>query len=51
MFDDYIIHDRTDRCNIMCPITAHDKQQPTYVYDSGSGCNITIPKNTTTTAL
>ena len=36
-FGDFIRNDRTDRCNIMCSMPAHDKQQPAYVDDAGSG--------------
>ena len=36
VFDGFIRNDKTDRCNIICSITAYDKQQPTYVDDSGS---------------
>ena len=35
----------------MCSIPAHDKQQPTYVDDVGSGDNRAIPKNATTAEL
>ena len=35
----------------MCSITAHDKQQPTYVDDASSGGGRSIPKNSTTAAL
>ena len=31
VFDDFIRNYRTDRCNIMCYITAHDKLQHTYL--------------------
>ena len=41
----FIINDRTDRCNIRCYITAHGKQQPTYVDDTSSGVGIATPKN------
>ena len=49
--EDFIRNARTDRYNIMCYITAHDKQQPTYVDDATSGGGRAIPKNTTTVAL
>ena len=41
----------TDRYNIRCYITAHDKQQPTYVNDASSCGGISIPNNETTAAL
>ena len=43
-FEDYIRNDRTNRYNIMCYITAHDKLLPTYVYDERSGGGGTITK-------
>ena len=51
VFDDFIINDRTYRCNIICSIPAHDKNQPTYVDDSGIGGGRSISKNKTTAAL
>ena len=30
MFEDFIIHTRTDRYNNMCYLVAHDKMQPNY---------------------
>ena len=51
MFDDFIRNDRTDRCDIMCFIPAHDKLKPTYVDDAGSVDSRAIPKNATTAAL
>ena len=35
----------------MCSITAHDKQQPTYVDEKISDGGKAIPKNSTTAAL
>ena len=35
----------------MCYITAHDKQQPTYIGDTISGGGRSIPKNSATAAL
>ena len=51
MFDGFIRNDRTDRCNIMCSITAHDKLQPTYVDDAISVIGREIPNNATTAGL
>ena len=51
VFDDFIINDRTYRCNIMCSRTAHGKQQPTYVDDTNSVGGIVIPNNATASAL
>ena len=51
VFDDFFRNYRTDRCNIMWYIRAHDKQKPTYVDDAGSGGGISIPKNATTAAI
>ena len=51
LFDDFIINDRTYRCNIMCSITAHDKLKHTYVDDASSVGSIAIPKNATASAL
>ena len=36
LFEYFIGNYITDRYNIMCYITAHDRQQPTYVYDPSS---------------
>ena len=35
----------------MCSITAHEKQQPTYLDDAKSGSSREIPKNATTASL
>ena len=35
----------------MCSITEHDKQKTTYVGDTRSGGSISIPNNSTITAL
>ena len=51
VFDDFIINDRTDRYNIMCFITAHDKLQPKYTGDVSSGGGRSIPQNARTAAL
>ena len=51
VFDDFIRNDRTDRCNIMCSITTHDKLKPTYFDDSRSVSGRSIPKNKTTKSL
>ena len=51
VFDDFIINDKTDRCNIMCSITANDKVQPTYFDDASSVVSRAISKNATTSAL
>ena len=51
VFEDFIRNAITDRYNLMCCITAHDKQQPTYVDDLISVGGIAMPKNETTAAL
>ena len=51
MFDDFIINDRTYRCNNIFSIPAHDKIQPTFVDYSGSVGGRAIPNNATTAAL
>ena len=49
--DDFIRINIADRCNIMCFIPAHVKQQPTYVDDAGSDVGREIPKNAKTAPL
>ena len=44
-FEDFIRYYRTDRCNLMCSITAQYRQKPTYVDDASSGVGRSIPKN------
>ena len=51
MLDDFIRNGKTERFNIMCSITAHDKIQPTYVDYSNSVGGRAISKNATTAAL
>ena len=51
MFEDYFRNAVTNRYNIICYITAHDKLLPTYVDDASSGGGREITKNTTTAAL
>ena len=51
MFEYFIRNARTYIYNIMCYITANDKQHPTYVDDANSGGGRAIPKNATTAAL
>ena len=51
VFEDFIRNSRTDRHNLMCSITAHDKKQPKYVDDTSSGGGREIPKNATTAVL
>ena len=51
VFDDLIRNYRSDRCNIMCFITANDKSQPTYVDYARSGVSKEIPNNATTAAF
>ena len=51
VFKFFIRNARTDRFSFMCSINAHDKQQPTYVDDAGSGGGRAITKNETTSAL
>ena len=40
-----------DRYNIICSITAHDRQQPTYVYGASSDVGRSIRNNGTTATL
>ena len=47
----FIRNSGTDRYNILCFITAHDKQKPTYYYDASGVGGRAIPNNATTTAL
>ena len=51
VFEYFIINAITDRYNLMCYITSHDSQQPTYVDDASSGGGREITKNATTAAL
>ena len=51
VFDDFIRNDRTYRCNIMCSIPAHDKQQTACVDDAGNGGGRAIHNNSTPSAL
>ena len=50
LFDNFR-NDRTDICNNMCSITAHEKLQSTYVDDASSIGGRAIPKNAKTAAL
>ena len=43
VFEYFIKNDRIDKYNLMCYITAHDKQQPKYLYDTSSGGGREIP--------
>ena len=51
VFEDFIRNAMIVRYNIMCSITSHDKQQPTYVDYASVGGGKSIPKNPTTTGL
>ena len=51
VFGGFIRNFRTNRCNIMCSINAHDKLQPTYIDYPRSAGGIAIPKNSTTASL
>ena len=51
VFGGFIRNFRTNRCNIMCQITANNKLQPTYVDDESSIGGISIPNNAITAAL
>ena len=51
VFGYFIRNDRTDRCNIMCSITAHDKLQPIYVDDARSIGIKAITNNATKPSL
>ena len=51
VFDDFIINDGKDRCNIMWYITAHDKLQPKYFDDARSVGGLAIPNNSTIASL
>ena len=51
LFEGLFRNARTDIYNIMCYITAHDRQNPIYVGDTSSSSGRAIPKNSTTIAL
>ena len=51
MFEDYTRNDITDRYNLMCSKTAHDKILTTYVNDASSGGSRVITENSTTEAI
>ena len=51
LFEDFIRRAGTYRYHIMCSITAHDKQQPSYEDEEISIGDIPIPINATTSAL
>ena len=51
MFEYFVRNARRYRYNLMRSITAHDKQQPIYVYDSIISNGSEIPNNATTAAL
>ena len=51
LFEDIIIHARTDRYNLMCSLVAHDKKLPAYEINESSIIGRLIPKNVTTEAL
>ena len=51
VFEYFIINARTDRYNLICYITANDRQQPIYVDDEISAGGRTIPKNATTSEI
>ena len=51
MFKYFSRNSRIDRYNLICCITANDKQQPTYVDDARSFGGISITKNATTASL
>ena len=41
----FLMNARTEIYNLMCYVTAHDKQKPTYVDDDISSGDITINRN------
>ena len=51
LFEDFIMHARTDRYNIMCSLVEHDKELPDYEYYESSIGDRLITKNATTEAL
>ena len=51
MFDGFIRNARSDRYNLMCSITAHDRQQSTYVDDTSTAVGRKIPNIARTSAL
>ena len=51
MFEDFIIHARTDRQNIMCSLVAHDKIQQDYEDDESIIGYSSITKDAITKAL
>ena len=51
VFGYFIRNALTDRYNLMCSINEHDRQQPTYFYDSNSAGSISILNNGTISAI
>ena len=51
MFEDFIINAKKYRYNLICYITARDKQQPTYVDDARISGDREIHNNETTPVL
>ena len=48
LFEDFMIHARTNRYNIMCSLVVHDKIQPAYKDEESSIVDRLIPKHVTT---
>ena len=51
LFEDFITHTGTNRCNLLCSIVPYDKKLPFYEDDEISIVDRLIPKITTTEAL
>ena len=51
MFEIFIRNVRTEKYNLMCSVTAHDSQQPTYVDDASISGGRSMHNNETTKAL
>ena len=51
VFDEFIRNERTDRYNLMCSISAHEKQKPPSFYYGISSCGNALPVKSTTEVL
>ena len=51
IFEDFITHARTNRCNIMCSLVAHDQKLPSSEFEESSIGDMLIPKHVIIEAL
>ena len=51
MFESFIRNVKSDRCNIMCSVDAHEKYNPSEHDYGSSGGGLPLPLNSTTEAL